>query len=298
MQRGALQLLSTTPRRLRLDERHAAQLAHRVATNPGGRGIASEPRRRPFWSSCPSFTGRSGQSHRSSATGVCAMLEPLPCPAHLHVLTVWCATCAQDALRRHRRRRLRRRLHPRLHPRRCRLRHCRRRRRPGEATGAITAGLVRAADGNAAEGGGANDDAIGGPVGCTAPVDVRRRLDPPRRTRWRHRSSWGAAPVPGRPVVTCRHRRGRARQLERSSGTAVEGTLLLSERERRSRRRRAHGHTPPKAHASRRSRARALGTYILDSLCADHGRATDVRVEVICYMYLHMYMYVPLCNPI
>ena len=27
MQRGALQLLSTTPRRLRLDERHAAQLA-------------------------------------------------------------------------------------------------------------------------------------------------------------------------------------------------------------------------------------------------------------------------------
>ena len=29
---------------------------------------------------------------------VCAMLEPLPCPAHLHVLTVWCATCAQGAL--------------------------------------------------------------------------------------------------------------------------------------------------------------------------------------------------------
>ena len=38
------------------------------------------------------------------------MLEPLPCPAHLHLLTMWCASHTQDMRRFHRLRRHCRRL--------------------------------------------------------------------------------------------------------------------------------------------------------------------------------------------
>ena len=89
--------------------------------NPGGRGIASEPRRRPFGRCVrPSSGGR--VRVRGPPTGACAMLEPLPCPAHLHLLTMWCASHTQEMRgfrrsRRHcRRRRLRDHRH-RLHRR-------------------------------------------------------------------------------------------------------------------------------------------------------------------------------------
>ena len=48
--------------------------------------------------------------------GACAVLEPLPCPAHLHLLTMWSASHTQDMRRFHRLRR-----HCRRHCRRLRL---------------------------------------------------------------------------------------------------------------------------------------------------------------------------------
>ena len=47
--------------------------------------------------------------------GACAVLEPLPCPAHLHLLTMWSASHTQDMRRFHRLRRHCRRLRLQLH---------------------------------------------------------------------------------------------------------------------------------------------------------------------------------------